>query len=94
MQHSWSYSNDFIIGPEQNIINRNHPSSSPPLSPPARFQLQNCNNYQHGARSGRTLELGTNLREGFTITEKGPTRASSWLKVYTSAFTFKTLLGD
>ena len=28
----------------------------------------------------------------FTITEKAPTRASSWLKVPSSAFTFKTLL--
>ena len=27
-----------------------------------------------------------------TITEKAPTRAFSWLKVPTSAFTFKTLL--
>ena len=29
---------------------------------------------------------------GCTITEKAPTRASSWLKAPTSAFTFKTLL--
>ena len=28
----------------------------------------------------------------FTITEKAPSRAFSWLKVPTSAFTFKTLL--
>ena len=28
---------------------------------------------------------------GCTITEKAPTRASSWLKAPTSAFTFKTL---
>ena len=28
----------------------------------------------------------------FTITEKAPTRAFSWLKVPTSGFTFKTLL--
>ena len=28
----------------------------------------------------------------FTITEKAPTRAFSWFKVPTSAFTFKTLL--
>ena len=28
----------------------------------------------------------------FTITDKAPTRAFSWLKVPTSAFTFKTLL--
>ena len=30
----------------------------------------------------------------FTITEKAPTRAFSWLKVPSSAFTFKTLLRD
>ena len=38
------------------------------------------------------VELQMNLREVFTITEKIPTRAFSWLKVPTSAFTFKTLL--
>ena len=38
------------------------------------------------------VELQTNFREDFTITEKAPTRAFSWLKVHTSAFTFKTLL--
>ena len=31
-------------------------------------------------------------RPVFTITEKAPTRAFSWLKAPTSAFTFKTLL--
>ena len=30
--------------------------------------------------------------EDFTIKEKAPTRAFSWLKAATSAFTFKTLL--
>ena len=30
--------------------------------------------------------------EEFTVTEKGPSRAFSWLKVPTSTFTFKTLL--
>ena len=38
------------------------------------------------------LELQTKVPEDFTITEKVPTRAFSWLKVPTSAFTFKTLL--
>ena len=33
------------------------------------------------------------VREDFTITEKAPTRAFSWLKVPTKSFTFKTLLG-
>ena len=32
------------------------------------------------------------VREDFTITEKAPTRAFSWLKGPTSAFTLKTLL--
>ena len=32
------------------------------------------------------------VREDFTITEKAPTRAYSWLKAATTAFTFKTLL--
>ena len=30
--------------------------------------------------------------QGFVITEKAPTRAFSWLKAATTAFTFKTLL--
>ena len=33
-----------------------------------------------------------NVPEEFTITEKAPTRAFSWLKAPTTAFTFKTLL--
>ena len=32
------------------------------------------------------------INKDFTITEKAPTRAFSWLKAPTSAFTFKTLL--
>ena len=32
------------------------------------------------------------VREDCTITEKAPTRAFSWLKAATTAFTFKTLL--
>ena len=32
--------------------------------------------------------------ENFTITEKAPTRAFSWLEAPTSVFTFKTLLGN
>ena len=31
------------------------------------------------------------MREDFTITKKAPTRAFSWLKAPTSAFTFKKL---
>ena len=37
------------------------------------------------------IELATNFRRSFTITEQAPTRAFSWLKVSTSYFTFKTL---
>ena len=33
-----------------------------------------------------------NVPKDFTITEKASTRAFSWLKVATTAFTFKTLL--
>ena len=32
-----------------------------------------------------------NVPEDFTITEKAPTRAFSWLKAATTALTFKTL---
>ena len=38
------------------------------------------------------VELQTKVREGFTITEKASTRAFSWLKAPTCAFTFRTLL--
>ena len=38
------------------------------------------------------LELLTINRKCCTITEKAPTRAFSWLKVPTRAFTFKTLV--
>ena len=41
---------------------------------------------------GWTVELQTKVREDFTIMEKAPTRAFSWLKAPTSAFTLKTLL--
>ena len=38
------------------------------------------------------VELQTKVRKDFTSTEKAPTRAFSWWKAPTSAFTFKTLL--
>ena len=38
------------------------------------------------------LELQTKIRKDFRIIEKAHTRAFSWLKAPTSAFTFKTLL--
>ena len=37
------------------------------------------------------LELETKVHTRFVITEKAPTRAFSWLKAATTAFTFKTL---
>ena len=37
------------------------------------------------------IELQTMVREDFTITENALTKAFSWLKVLTSAATFKTL---
>ena len=40
------------------------------------------------AGEGPVLDPQTKLREDFTITEKAHTRAFSWLKVPTSAFTF------
>ena len=39
----------------------------------------------------RALVSGVKRSIGFTITEKAPTRAFSWLKAATTAFTFKTL---
>ena len=39
--------------------------------------------------SAATRSIGSTT--GCTITEKAPTRAFSWLKAPTSAFTFKTL---
>ena len=38
------------------------------------------------------IRAGNGSREVFTITEKAPTWAFSWLKAPTSASTFKTLL--
>ena len=45
-------------------------------------------------RLGRTSAANRSIGSttGCTITEKTPTRAFSWLKAPTSAFTFKTLL--
>ena len=43
---------------------------------------------------GQALEVHTKIPEDFTITEKAPTRAFSWLEAPTSAFTFKTLIRE
>ena len=45
---------------------------------------------QHGLAAS-IVELQTMVREDFTITENALTKAFSWLKVPTSAATFKTL---
>ena len=37
--------------------------------------------------------MSPKVHEDFKITDKAPTRAFSWLKAPTSAFTFKALLG-
>ena len=51
---------------------------------------------RHGPRRAATLqwsvELQAKVSKDCTITEKAPTRAFSWLKAPTGAFTFKTLL--
>ena len=38
------------------------------------------------------LELETKVLKHFTIMEKAPTKAFSWLKAPTNTFTFETLL--
>ena len=53
---------------------------------PAAWAHRNGENVQY------RVELQTNLREDFTITEKAPTWAFSWLEALTSTFTYKTLL--
>ena len=53
---------------------------------------------QHRVQAAHLVDKNIKLtsiiqkHEDFTITEKAPTRTFSWLKVPTSAFTFKTLL--
>ena len=48
---------------------------------------------KENAKMIRQIEVSAVKRSiGCTITEKAPTRAFSWLKAPTSAFTFKTLL--
>ena len=42
--------------------------------------------------SGSAVKRSIGSTTGCTITEKAPTRAFSWLKAATTAFTFKTLL--
>ena len=44
-----------------------------------------------GSAPGRTTSAWKSSIRRFVITEKAPTRAFSWLKAATTAFTFKTL---
>ena len=65
---------------------RRWPASSPSSTPapsPSRGQ-------RSPASSGSSASKSCNRR--FVITEKAPTRAFSWVKAATTAFTFKTLL--
>ena len=48
--------------------------------------------YIAGGWALSAVKLSIGSTSGCTITEKTPTRAFSWLKAPTSAFTFKTLL--
>ena len=45
-----------------------------------------CGGWRHSLATA--VELHTKVSEDFTITEKAPSRAFSWLKAPTSAFTF------
>ena len=51
-------------------------------------QLMSCSSGEKCSAVNRSIGSTT----GCTITEKAPTRAFSWLKAATTAFTFKTLL--
>ena len=58
------------------------------------FQLVHPSNSE-GEICGRGEHAGSASKSSirrFVITEKAPTRAFSWLKAATTAFTFKTLL--
>ena len=53
--------------------------------------IHNQRRYKHQHCKPCTLEIIMSIRR-FVIIEKAPTRAFSWLKVPSSAFTFKNLL--
>ena len=52
---------------------------------------ENVEDKKWSRQKNRAANRSIGSTTGCTITEKAPTRASSWLKVPTSAFTFKTL---
>ena len=60
----------------------------PPAPPGHHYHY----NQDHNLLKVLILELQTINRRSCTITEKVPSRVFSWLKVVTTAFTFKTLL--
>ena len=47
---------------------------------------------RHGSAAGVCVSASKSSIRRFVITDKAPTRAFSWLKAATTAFTFKTLL--
>ena len=86
---------------------RRQERSQPPRhrgSPSVHFRNRSCKNIHIKLRvristRGMVQKFAINAVKrsigstaGCTITEKAPTRAFSWLKAPTSAFTFKTLL--
>ena len=64
------------------------PSSSVAVSRKTRLQVVRTKNRQCPVSTSASK---SSIRR-FVITERAPTRAFSWLKVTTTAFTFKTLL--
>ena len=66
-------------------------SSRRQLSPGSTLELESeCGAAWQRCTKDDILSIGSTT--GCTITKKAPTRAFSWLKAPTSAFTFKTLL--
>ena len=58
----------------------------------ARDVASNCAPPRLGVPNAVKIVVLCSASSIFTITEKAPTRAFSWLKAPTSTFTFKTLL--
>ena len=71
---------------------RNNNSAVAELLGGAMKRLSDCRVAAGDMVSRASNEGYTKVREDFTITEKAPTGAFSWLKAPTSAFTIKTLL--
>ena len=71
---------------------RNNNSAVAELLGGAMKRLSDCRVAAGDMVSRASNEGYTKVRDDFTITEKTPTRAFSWLKAPTSTFIFKTLL--